>query len=801
MRDSLSPYTFPYARYPAVRLLICFSTGMLLCRLSRPGIGGAGAVLLALLAFYLVADIIYRKRFIPFWNVLSLISYLLLITCLGYFRAALHQRHAVTLPSEELYALQDTLQFTGNVESVNPGRFGIRYRVAVDSVVAGNGFRFTGSFPVLLEQPKVDSMNFLPLGSRIIFAGEMVPIPGRRNPHDFDYRKYLKQRGIGAEVKLTGIRSVRQQHKWFGWVIWRSRFDRAIDRVFSPGNRAVARALLIGQKNYLTDQVRQSFSHAGLAHLMAVSGLHVGFLISPFWLLIPWLRGSRFGRLSAIFILSLILLIYAGLTGFPASVLRASLMALFFAYGRIFRKIREPLNVLGCAALIILLINPGRLYDISFQLSFAAVATILLTFPAAKRAAGLLSRRRWIRRPAEGIMVSILVQFGLFPLLGWYFHQYSLISPVSNIIAIPLAQVIVMGGMAAVVLTMFWPALGSISGIPADITTGWLNGWAYRMSHLPGSWISVPHLSVFIFVLWFSAIGCLATWGIARLRWKWIGFFICMTALFPLSNLFYSQKEPHLFVTFFDVGQGDGLMISTPDHRHILIDTGRWMWHTDSGKRVILPELKARNIHRLDAVLLTHPQADHIGGIVSLIQTIPVDTIFNIGRPYDSQLYKRYHKLAEKKRIPLRRLYAGRRLFVGSGIRMYVLAPERDDHNPNVNDLSLIIKLVYGHTSFLFTGDAEKPEELEVDRDFGRFLNSDVLKVAHHGSSTSSSALFLQLVTPKIAVVSVGRHNHYGHPGFPAVQRLIHSRALMHYTALEGAVTLVSDGRSIWQKK
>jgi len=429
------------------------------------------------------------------------------------------------------------------------------------------------------------------------------------------------------------------------------------------------------------------------------------------------------------------------------------------------------------------------------------VTIILLIIPTANRLLDILRSKKWIHKVTEGAVVSLIVQIGLFPLLARYFHEYSLIAPISNIIAIPLAQVIVLGGFFSSILTLFWPTAGVTFGVPINVVTGWLNSWAGYMSGLPGSWINIPDISPVWFLVWISAIGCIAAYANPCLRWKWLGILILTTALFPAYDLLNHERATALNVTFFDVGQGDALLVDTPGGHHFLVDTGRWMWHTDSGKRVIVPELKARGINHLDAVFLTHPQADHIGGILSIMQAVRVDTIYNIGQPYNSKLFAHYHELAKKRNVPLKRLFAGRQVSFEPGIRLYVLAPELHAHNSNVNDLSLMLKLVYGKTSFLFTGDAEQPEEEAVVHDFNTFLDSDVLKVGHHGSATSSTKSFLDLVTPDIGVVSVGNHNRYGHPDYPAVKRLLHDHAHLHYTALEGAVTIYSDGTHVSVKQ
>ncbi|MFQ5797903.1 MAG: ComEC/Rec2 family competence protein, partial [Bacteroidota bacterium] len=223
-----------------------------------------------------------------------------------------------------------------------------------------------------------------------------------------------------------------------------------------------------------------------------------------------------------------------------------------------------------------------------------------------------------------------------------------------------------------------------------------------------------------------------------------------------------------------------------------------------AGERMIIPFLRKRGTSSIDVVLITHPHSDHIGGLESVLEEFSVRRVVDAGQKIGSDVYKRFMAFVEAENIPLRRVQAGDTLGGFGGIRLYVLHPHTDIDHPasglqvkNLNDVSVVLKLVYGETSFLFTGDVEKSGERELQQTFGSFLDSDVLKIGHHGSSTSSSLSFLQEVTPRIGIISVGKFNKFSHPSEEVLARLRALQIEVHQTDEQGAVVLESDGRRI----
>jgi competence protein ComEC len=253
---------------------------------------------------------------------------------------------------------------------------------------------------------------------------------------------------------------------------------------------------------------------------------------------------------------------------------------------------------------------------------------------------------------------------------------------------------------------------------------------------------------------------------------------------------------PRLIVTFLDVGQGDAIVVQTPSGQVMAIDAGRSTPEGDEGRRTVIPFLRAQGIHRLNGLLLTHPDDDHAGGAVSILEQIPVDRLFINGAPSDAPVYRRALETAQKRGAQTVALAQGQRLDFRDGVRAEVLNPPSDslsDHRSE-NDHSLVLRLVYGETELLLTGDAESKAEEEMLRSRAD-LRADVLKLGHHGSRTATSESFLEAVRPQAAIVSAGPRNLYGHPHAETIQRLEARHIPLFRTDQNGAVTVTSDGR------
>ncbi|MDX1671716.1 MAG: DNA internalization-related competence protein ComEC/Rec2, partial [Balneolaceae bacterium] len=653
------------------------------------------------------------------------------------------------------------------------------------------------SVRAVIEPADLTSMQEPAPGDRLHITATVLPLEGRRNPHDFDYRQYLASKGILLQITVDTLHSLHQDGYRRGWHRIRKGVLSLIDRNFDPPTRPLARALLIGHKEELDPELRIRFSRAGLAHVMAVSGLHVGFIIAPFWLAIPFFWTLRYGRQAGMVLLAGLLLFYAGITGFSESVSRAAITGGFITYGRLFHKARDAKNLTAVSALIILLINPSDLFSIGFQLSFAAVYIILLVLPVLQRMLPPWIRYRWYGKPVMIILVSLIVQVGLYPLLAHYFGEFSLIGPVANALAVPLLGLAVPLGLALLPVAWLFPAAGWWLNIPVRFLVDGLNRFVEQVGSLEWSWITTGPVSPMLFCIWTAAILTIAALHLPRLRWKMVILLLGLLVIGQVKRWIHTTRGPELTVTIFDVGQGDAALIETAGGSTLLIDCGRWTPGYDSGTRVIGPHMKKEGLSHLDAVILTHPHADHIGGILSLMDRVSIDTIYNAGYRYDSQLYRSYRTKADSLGIPVRSVTRGMKIRLDPTVRLFIYAPEPGITVDDPNRRSLVAELVYGHTEFLFTGDAYRKQEDSIVRRYGSLVDTDFLKVGHHGSRTSSSRPFLKRAGADIAVVSVAERNRYGHPHPEVLHRLRTSVAELYLTSRDRALIFRSDGRRI----
>lgn len=807
--DRQQPYQFPFARFPAVRILLLLSAGIIADYYTEiPTYIWAGTLLLNGTGFLLFQFGTRNSLYLRYYQ-LSILMYLVTLFLFG---AGWHSLTAgsKTSASEKLldaYAWESVM-FSGKVyQSKTSSSGSLQLDIAVDTTLFDHKHPWKKAYHIraIEKKTKLALLPQITLGDRVTIMGTIYPSSRKRNPHDFDYASYLNSIGIHHQVGIDSIITIRSgSTPRLDWISIRKATMYRIEDIFSHDTAPLAKALLIGYKQELHHEEKLAFSRTGLSHIMAVSGLHVGFILAPFWFVIPYFWTFKSGRLLGLAFIVLLLIFYAGLTGFSSSVMRASLTGGFILYGRLFNKVRDGINLTALSAIIILLVNPSALFQIGFQLSFSAVFIILLCLPTLQAFLPPWVRFRWYGVPIMLIIISILVQGGLYPLLGYYFGEFSLVGPLVNALVVPFLTILIPYALMLLPLSVAVPGLTKLLNIPCDYFLTWLNRFVQSASSWDISWLTVQVESPVVFLIWITAVILICSLTVPQIKWKATILFLVVLCAQQGLMLADKIRDPKLEITVFDVGQGDAVLIKTPLGKHFMIDTGRWSPGYNSARYHIIPHLRREGIKQLDAVFLSHPHSDHIGGIVELIDYLPILRIYHSGYIYHSQLYQTYRTRAFEKGIPLVPVSAGDIIDIDRSMRIFAYGPQpMATYSEDPNEHSLVLELMYGKSQFLFTGDAGSEQERRLLENFGPLLDTDFLKVGHHGSRTSSSLPFLKETTPHVAVISVAKHNRYRHPHREAVTRLRESGAVFYFTSLEGALQFHSDGVTIdkyhWQ--
>ncbi len=698
----------------------------------------------------------------------------------------------------------------GSVANAPQRSWAVRMTVDLDSAArAGRRSPVSGRVQVsLLDAERTAVYPVLQPGDRVRLTGQLEPLPRPRNPAQMDYGAYLQRQGVGAMLEIgdeTGVAFLAPSARLDlrAAQATRDHVRQSLARfVPSPASVALLQALLLADRSAIETSTLETFRETGLMHLLAVSGLHVGLVgLALYGLLKPLLgrlgwprRRIEWARSAAT--LS-ILALYVFVAGASVSVVRAFVMVAVLIVGRATERRVDTLSALALAAILLLLHRPAALSDVGFQLSFGAVAALVTLTPLLN---ALVPDR--VRQSAVGMLVagsvttSVAATLGTAPALLVHFGRLPLGGLLLNLPAIPLTALTLGGGLGASALAWAPPlaaAFGAVADLSARLLLGVTEagaaafGWAVYDGVLEAP--SVVAAAVL-------ALVALAFWRRPLARRRLAMAAAASLAVGLWTGFARGDEQPALDVVFLDVGQGDATLVQTPGGGTVLIDAGLRSPYVDEGVRTVLPHLRRYGLTRLDALVLTHADADHVGGAASVMRAVPVGRLVVNGAQGESDLWRDVLATADSLGIPTEAVEAGDTLAVDPAVRLRVLGPSGPMSSPN--DASVVVRIDYGRTRWLLTGDAEAAGEAALVARYGDGLDATVVKVGHHGSQTSSTpALVAAAGRPEIAVVSVARRNRYGLPDHEPLARWAATGAEVLLTSTEGAIWLRSDGQTV----
>ncbi len=648
------------------------------------------------------------------------------------------------------------------------------------------------------------------------------------NPGAFPVSDYLERQGFSGVMTLPdegqikkvgegGNRFLKQIYRYREAIRQKMRADLSHDGVTSP----ILLAMLMGESGYLTDPIRDVFTDSGTNHILSISGSHLAMIalfvfgLSRFILL--HLPAPALLRLSlvkiptqwAALITAAVVTVYTLLSGSAVATQRSLVMILTYLLAIWIGRLNDIKIALALAALIILIPRPQTIFDISFQLSFLAVLFIVLVIewwgatapvkpidPISATASEdlSLSLPLWRKLAPLGRPMTLLLlssfgaTLGTAPLTLYYFHQFSWIGFVSNLVIVPFAGwVIVPFGFISAVLSLFgahfplasWhDALGSFY---FKITSFFAN--------IPGADLhfTAPHL--LLIVLFYLAFLILLARPVSR---KGMGVAVALSFIVFLWPVRLPPKAVQ--VTFLDVGQGDAALVEFPEGATLLVDAGSG-GPRDRGKSAVAPYLWEKKIHNLDYLVATHPQLDHVGGMPYIIRKFHVGAVLTNGMTSPFPFYQSFLDTIREKGIPSRAVRRADTIEIEGCLIDFLNPAEGEMYNENdPNNASVVFRLscpAFGPVSFLLTGDIEN-EAIDALLERQEIWQSDILKVPHHGSRGSLNERFIKAVSPQVVVFSVGKRNRYGHPHPTVLDAYKRQGITVYRTDEDGAVTVTA---------
>jgi competence protein ComEC len=597
---------------------------------------------------------------------------------------------------------------------------------------------------------------------------------GNFNPGGFDYERWLFVEGIGAtgyvrtipEPKLLNSTSARTS-----LLVWRQHIAEQLEQILANSSSLpLIKALTIGDGDSLTPYQWEIFRKTGTTHLMVISGSHIGLVTGLVYLLVirlwAWSGVLAWSPQKVAAIVALVVAVfYAGLTGFSVPAQRSALMIAIAMIAVIQQRNTQPYNILAVALCAVLVVDPLVVLSAGFWLSFIAVSLIIYSI------AGRLGKPGFFR---GGFKINWVTSIGLAPLLLFFFQQVSLIAPLANLIAVPIISLLIVPLALLAALAMFIAPIVAVKlFFVVDMALQGLWWILVNLANLPLSTITHPQPSWW--ALGFAVPGILLLFAPKGMPSRWLGLIM----LFPLVFTESDKIAPGIFkMTLLDVGQGLSTVVQTTNHV-LVYDTGaKFSATSDMGQSVLVPFLRSQGVNKVDALVVSHGDNDHIGGAESLLANLHTEKLLT-SVPEQLSLH-----------AP-EQCHAGQS-WVWDEVNFSIISPQ-NGNNSSSNDNSCVVQIQARQGTALLTGDIEATAESWLIEAYGNKLKADVLVAPHHGSQTSSTNAFLKAVQPSIVLIPAGYRNQFGHPHEEVLQRYQRLNTKWLNTADDGAIQLTFD--------
>jgi len=663
---------------------------------------------------------------------------------------------------------------------------------------------------VLVRTPRYPDRFY---GERLLIRGHLETPPIF---DDFSYKDYLARFGIHSMIRRPRLETIAQyqgQPIWAMLYSFKTNASNTINRILAEPYASLLNGILLGIETGIPSDLYDQFNLTGTSHIIVISGSNIS-LIAGIFLLIGQ---QLLGRFRAVPLAIVGVMLYTILVGADAAVLRAAVMGTVWLWAFAIGRPGLAINSLFASAFVLSLHNPLILWDVGFQLSFMATLGLIVLVPylQTKLAEQLASTmgthhlKLTLSLLNVVILITLAAQIITMPLLLYHFGRLSLVSLLTNLLILPAQPFIMTLGGLATLGGMVWLPLGQLLGYLVWLPLAWTVWMVEWTAAWPYANLNVGRFPLWLTCLLYITIGAgiwanqgkrsittdfnisLPTFGSVTTR-LYVGSVFTLTILVGL--VVTSLPDGYLHVAFLDVGQGDAILITLPDGRQVLVDGGPSTTQLNWRLGQELPFWD----RSLDMVINTHPDTDHLAGLVPLFERYTIGQVIESGVAHRSQLYQAWQRELSMAGLNALIGQSGQQLNFGDGIQATILHPSATTSTTfTPNNQSVVLHLQMGQVSFLLPGDIEADIEQALVRS-GQPLAATVLKSPHHGSNSSSTDPFLKAVNPQIVVIQVGQDNHFGHPTDAVLDRYTEHGITIFRNDQHGTVEFITDGQRLW---
>lgn len=714
---------------------------------------------------------------------------------------------------EKIYISLENVNIVGTIVSSKKEKQYINeYKIETEKI---NNIKLKKKFILLTKNKEIE------YGNKIKLEGTYIKPSKSRNYRGFDYSNYLKTENIYGTIEQNGkielIKEKNINYLFINLYKVKNKIIKNINNKFPEETRGVFLGILLGDKSSIEEDVRQNFADSSLSHILAVSGTHISYVVICISVLFKKLKLNKNIRKV---LTSLVLFMYLYLVDFSVSATRAVIMSTIVIMQMLFYRKQDTITTIAFSSIIILINNPYSILNIGFLLSYGGTIGIILFV----NKISIESKEDFFQRFKSYLkdicIVTISAQTIIMPIIIYYFNTISFTFIISNIIASLIIGPIIMIGLVIIAISFFKIPIISLIIRFYNILIVILVRTADIISKIPMSKIYLKTPTTLEIIFYYSVVFLIALLiYIKKSNRKFIKKTIQID-IYNLKNFFINNRNKVLIfisivslisitsikipkelkINFIDVGQGDSCLITTPQNKKVIVDSGGSESY-DVGKNVLLPYLLDKRITKIDYIMISHFDTDHCKGFEYVLENIKVKNVIISKQSETSENFKQIMKIIRKKRINLIIVQKETKIKIDNFTTVDILSPQSENIADNMNDNSIVAKFEAYNFSILFTGDASEKIEKELIKEKIN-LKSDILKVSHHGSKTGTSEEFLKSVKPKIALIGVGENNKFGHPTKDVIKRLTENKIKIYRTDTDGEIRIkIKKSKNIKIKK